>query len=139
MPDSAGTPWAKRGLERELFAVIAKHLLTQNDQASDKTGRCRYRGENSMKCAIGILITDDVYAKCGDNPIEGNDVNTHSVIDAIRKSGWEVYPEDKRIVAMLRACQHCHDMFVPSDWPDQLIHIAGQYGIPFDVAEALPA
>lgn len=44
------------------FDIVKKHLLTQNKQSVEEfSGKCRYRGGEGLKCAIGCLIPDDMY------------------------------------------------------------------------------
>lgn len=46
---------------QEVFDIVTKHLLTQNERAADDIMRCRYRGNNGTSCAIGCLIADVHY------------------------------------------------------------------------------
>lgn len=54
-------------LKQEIFDYVYSCMEKQNWQRSMSTGswpgvnRCRYRGNNGMKCAIGHLIPDDKY------------------------------------------------------------------------------
>jgi len=43
---------------------ILKHLWDQGECSRDPIGMvCAYRGGNGTKCAIGILIPDDIYSR----------------------------------------------------------------------------
>lgn len=46
---------------QEIFDTVAKHLATQGCQSLSATGDCSYRGERGLKCAVGILISDEEY------------------------------------------------------------------------------
>ena len=46
--------------EQQVFDYVVEHLYKQG-KPSMSNGKCAYRGENGLKCAAGILISDDVY------------------------------------------------------------------------------
>lgn len=46
---------------QQIFDKVVIHLYTQKKQAINKTGLCKYRMKNGLKCAIGALIEDDDY------------------------------------------------------------------------------
>lgn len=48
--------------QQEVFDVVVAHLFTQRRQ-SLTSGFCAYRGVEGTKCAVGVLIPDDVYNK----------------------------------------------------------------------------
>lgn len=48
--------------QQEVFDVVVKHLFTQRRQ-SMTGGYCAYRGAEGTKCAVGVLIPDDVYTE----------------------------------------------------------------------------
>lgn len=53
--------------KQEIFDTVAKHLFSQGQRAMMNNNHgldgeyCAYRGENGMKCAVGVLIPDDMY------------------------------------------------------------------------------
>lgn len=49
------------GKAQQFFDDVVAHLRSQNCKALSKTGACRYRGENSTKCAIGGILPDELY------------------------------------------------------------------------------
>jgi len=55
---------------QEEFDIVVKHLETQKQRSSKGNG-CLYRGPNGTKCAVGILIPDNVKLTLGQN---GTDV-----------------------------------------------------------------
>lgn len=96
-----------------IFDVVARHLLTQKCQAFDAGGQCAYRGSNGTKCAVGVLIPDDVY-----NPyMEGHDVD-------------EIIDMDDRLeplrpfADMLDVLQRMHDDNPSFAWKQPLRDIA---------------
>jgi hypothetical protein len=44
-----------------VFNTIVKHLLTQNKQSVDLSGKCVYKNHEGLKCAAGCLIPDGDY------------------------------------------------------------------------------
>lgn len=43
------------------FDRVAKHLFEQGRRSVKNSIQCLYRGPDKTKCAIGVLIPDDVY------------------------------------------------------------------------------
>ncbi len=66
---------------QEIFNIICKHLLEQNDRCSDGSN-CLYYGEHGQRCAVGCLIKPEFYS----SSLERNDVTYPSVTDALLKS-----------------------------------------------------
>lgn len=52
---------------QEIFNKVATHLFTQGTRAMADpdchSGQCMYRGPNGSKCAVGVLIPDELYRK----------------------------------------------------------------------------
>jgi len=47
---------------QEVYNKVKTHLLTQNEKSKVHTsGMCRYRTGTELKCAVGILIPDELY------------------------------------------------------------------------------
>lgn len=63
---------------QEVFNKVATHLFTQGRQAADEDSHglggisCRYRASDGTRCAVGVLIPDEVY----DSEMEGQDVGS---------------------------------------------------------------
>lgn len=47
--------------DQEIFDKILFHLRKQGKAARDDTGNCAYRGAGGTMCAVGCLISDDMY------------------------------------------------------------------------------
>jgi hypothetical protein len=45
--------------EQEVFNKVWDHIITQGNPSVNKDGNCLYRGPNGLKCAAGILLTDE--------------------------------------------------------------------------------
>lgn len=48
--------------QQELYDIVVAHLRKQHakSQSPDKK-ICMYRGEGGLKCAVGVLIPDEIY------------------------------------------------------------------------------
>lgn len=90
------------------FNAVCEHLFMQMYAASSNTG-CVYRGKDSnnstTKCAVGVLIPDDVYC----NDMEGQSVRQlvghNNTIALVIK----LFPN------MCDRLQHVHDNYFPSE------------------------
>ena len=109
---------------QELFNKVTKHLLAQNKVASLSNGRCAYKSESGLKCAIGCLISDEKYQEVFERRI----VNTILKIDPL-VFGFEVTEE---MLTLLRELQKIHDWFDPEDWMDKLKELASAQKLAFD-------
>lgn len=103
---------------QEIFNIVSTHLLEQDDKSAetDEKGlfRCKYRGPNGLKCAIGILIPDEEY-----NPEwEGKCVNTQNLSEGMPIAA--ACGISRADVDFARSLQHVHDLFDVCDWRNQL-------------------
>jgi hypothetical protein len=46
---------------QEVFDLVANHLFKQGRPARQDDGRCRYRMKSGLRCAVGVLIPDELY------------------------------------------------------------------------------
>ena len=102
---------------QEVFDVCALHLLTQNKRSGDThgTGNCMYRNPFGLKCAIGILIPDELYHAS----MEGNGINTLAAEYGITDH-----------VDILRDLQSLHDIECDvSQWKKRLTRMARSYSL----------
>lgn len=120
-----------------VFDKVAKHLLTQNKRAmKDFRGeypedRCAYRGDNGSMCAVGCLISDDLY----DFSMEGRNVGeVMRMLHGVRELS-SVSPALGVFHAMLSALQNAHDNYEPSEWPMELAYIARMYNLSFTMPQ----
>lgn len=58
---------------QEIFDTVATHLFVQGRRATSPGNdlMCAYRGEGGAKCAVGVLIPDEIY----DEMMEGRTVS----------------------------------------------------------------
>jgi hypothetical protein len=106
---------------QEIFDIVAKHLLTQNEKSIRKNsntrtqGVCAYRGDNGCKCAAGVLIPDEHYLK---------DMEGHSWFRLISK---DLVPSEFQ--HLIRALQSLHDNCDVSDWKKELKDLATSHNL----------
>lgn len=46
---------------QEIFDLVVEHLFTQGRPAYDGNRGCMYRTYDGLRCAVGVLIPDDLY------------------------------------------------------------------------------
>lgn len=109
---------------QEVFDQVARHLLTQNRQAKNTHGNCRYRYrplhdcENVLKCAAGCLIDDSEYQ------------------ESFEGWAWCDLPNaPKKHVALICALQVIHDNREPEIWKEELSKLAKEYQLSSAVLE----
>ena len=116
---------------QEIFDTVAHHLLTQNAKSEipypnlkDMT-LCRYRGDKGLKCAIGVLIPDELYKEEYEN-------QTVSVLllelhFPFHQIGIDI--SDSRTAVLLSRLQVVHDAYEVDVWSTQLLEIAQDYNL----------
>lgn len=114
---------------QEIYDKVARHLLAQgmksqaaiaDPETKEVKINCAYRGDNGLMCAVGCLISENVYSKS----IEGYSCRNDMVMNALIESGISVDFEIKNLLLNL---QQVHDDINPSGWKDYLNDIAIQY------------
>lgn len=96
---------------QEMFDKVAAHLLAQGTPAM-AGGKCRYRGANGTKCAIGCLIPDERY----DARFEGDSVYAELVAKAAGITSEQC--------PLAFELQHIHDSSDPLEWAARLNALA---------------
>lgn len=94
--------------KQEAFDTVAKHLFEQGC-ASKRGTYCAYRGDGGTKCAVGVLIPDELYDEAMDNTAHYNPTGITTVV--------EQFPALKRIfgrgktsiIPLLADLQFLHD------------------------------
>jgi hypothetical protein len=71
-------------LMQKAYEKIRAHLIEQRRPAMNRFGGCVYRTNDSLKCAVGCLISDEAYHE----GLEDCTPVMHNVIEALEKSGW---------------------------------------------------
>ena len=88
--------------QQEVFDIVVKHLFTQRRQ-SMTGGYCAYRGDAGTKCAVGVLIPDDVYTEDMEE----------KCVDELRHQYHDVLPQfimDNH--SLLQSLQNVHDHYM---------------------------
>lgn len=99
---------------QEIFDIVAKHLLQQNERAMID-GICVYRTTSGLKCAIGALIPDNVYSVDMEENILG--ALLMKFPDILRQCNI-IDTQDMRM--FLQKLQSIHDDIPPREWADEL-------------------
>jgi len=114
--------------KQETFDVVARHLLTQNAKSEEVVnGRryCRYRGDEGRRCAVGVLIPDDIYSA----EFEGRFADELGLL----------LPSLGHDVDLCVELQHVHDCENgPRKWPAHLRSLAERYGLSAAVLDEVP-
>ena len=112
---------------QEVFDKVKEHLLNQNQRAYDLYSGCKYRVPNtSLKCAIGCLITDDIY----DEKFEGQSIedlltDNSSNNDRTGHFSYSLSLLFKGVdIGLLKDLQMLHDYSIIEHWPSELDSLA---------------
>jgi hypothetical protein len=94
--------------EQEVFDLAVTHLRTQGRRSivTALSGRdhCAYRGSDGLKCAIGVMIPDELYSP----DMEGASLALSLIVDTLPPA------VQKMSMEYLHALQMCHD--APRAW-----------------------
>lgn len=110
--------------QQEIFNTVKTHLLTQMVKARNGMGLCVYRTEDGLKCAVGCLMSDEFYAKYG------QDLEQSSV-SAFTLEHFDALKIKERDQELLRRLQTVHDAYSPAEWPNQLRLVADKYRLAY--------
>lgn len=105
---------------QEVFDTVAKHLLNQGRISESPDGSCGYRGQDGMKCAIGVLIPDDLFRE----EMEG--VTVEKLIPLYSDIGSLFSRVD---TGLLNRLQLVHDTIDPYSWKQELRFLASRYDL----------
>ena len=105
---------------QEIFTKVKNHLLQQKRRSVNKKGRCVYRGENGLKCAIGCLIPDELY----DPDFDNSGLKT---INLFCKLGFYI-SENYDLLYSLRVV---HDYEKIEEWEDCLKNTAFNFNLEY--------
>jgi hypothetical protein len=115
---------------QEVFDIVVNHLFTQGRPAYDVAQGCMYRAPDGLRCAVGVLIPDDLY----DPEFETN--SSDKVIHDLFKSGLADWREHEKL---LLALQDTHDNSVRTSVYDfnttalrkQLLKVAAEFSLEY--------
>lgn len=118
---------------QEIFDIVAQHLLTQNEKSYDSVnGWCMYRGPNGTKCAVGVLIADEVYTEVIEN--EPSDMLFSAYRSILEDSRIDL--DSQEIEWLLNDLQFIHDYNECEYWRDNLEDLADRIGLVFNMKGA---
>lgn len=90
--------------KQQIFDTVATHLLKQGKPALSAEGYCRYRTDDGLKCAVGVLIPDDKY----DPKIEGYPVGDAGDVGAMVRQALP-FSTNPNLINFLADLQFYHD------------------------------
>jgi len=110
---------------REIFNKVEKHLLKQNAKSMNDSQSCRYRTYDGLSCAVGCLMTDDMY----DSSFEGESVQADEVEEALTPIVG--VNEEKREIklGLLYQLQLVHDDSPVENWEHDLAQLKLDFNI----------
>ena len=119
---------------QEIFDKVASHLLTQNVR-SPFGGSCLYRAPNGNMCAVGCLISKEVYdaqnyTDADDNVVnrlEGAGIRSIRVRGSVEDSIGRTLDDPE--LRLLMDLQGMHDRLGPEDWPARMQKFADRYDL----------
>lgn len=127
---------------QEIFDRVSSHLLTQGKPAL-RDGECVYRTPEGLRCAIGCLIPDALYAV----ELEGIAVRQTRDVEALPHythkedafrlamvllaSGIDLRQE--KTFSLCAGLQYVHDNRGPELWRECLQYLAQVHGLSADV------
>jgi hypothetical protein len=85
---------------QEVFDIVVTHLITQRRPSYDSSKCCMYRAPDGLRCAVGVLIPDNLY----DPEFEGDTADC--VIQKLFNKDLADWREHK---GLLLALQEVHD------------------------------
>lgn len=109
---------------QQIFDKVAEHLLKQNDRCMSAKSVCSYSGDNGLKCAVGVLIPDELY----DRSMEGQSYSSiygGSLSAALTKGGVDL----KLCIPLLNGLQRLHDHEKVSAWRAALVALAHVFNL----------
>jgi hypothetical protein len=124
MPNKSGTLREPAMLTpKDIYEKITTHLLTQRAVSEDENGSCRLRSAQGQKCAIGSLVSDELYKPA----FEGIGISYYrnardgDLLRALLESQVDAYRAD--IIDLLIELEEVHDDTPVEDWPRLLAEI----------------
>lgn len=121
---------------QEAFNRVVTHLRLQGRQSYEDGGiSCRYRSKEGLRCAVGVLLTDEFY----DPKFEGCIVMEFShttPMNMLRSLAIERCRKFNRTLAvalpgvslgLLMALQKVHDLHHPADWECNFEDVAQKF------------
>jgi len=109
---------------RKIFYKVEKHLLKQNERAEFR-GSCQYRTDLGLSCAVGCLMTDDIYRPS----FEGESVRDRYIMEALTPIVGSNKDKRNHKLYLLRELQRVHDDSPVEDWERDLAQLKLEFDI----------
>lgn len=109
---------------REIFNKVEKHLLKQNTR-SIRVGSCKYRTDSGLSCAVGCLMTDNMYS----HTLEGESVRATEVVEALAPIIGVSPRHRAKKLDLLHRLQGIHDGDSITEWADKLSEVKLDFNI----------
>ena len=109
----------------KIFYKVQKHLLKQNEKSESEYVGCQYRSDTGLSCAVGCLMTDDIY----DSSFEGNNVHDRLVRKALTPIVGVNYELRLLKLDLLERLQEVHDNEPVEHWERGLAKIKHEFDI----------
>ena len=115
---------------QEVFDLVVEHLFTQGRPAYDGNRGCMYRTHDGLRCAVGVLIPDDLY----DPAFEMSKAD--SVIQELFDSDLADWREHTNLLNDLQlAHDNCYrepsDAFNTTDLRERLLAVAERFSLEY--------
>jgi hypothetical protein len=95
---------------QEAFSRVVDHLRQQGRPSHD-SGNCAYRSKDGLRCAVGVLITDEFYKP----ELEGYCAEDMADVLCVALPGVSI--------GLLQALQDTHDLPEDTDTPEVIMAI----------------
>lgn len=113
--------------KQETFDTVIAHLRKQGKQSREGS-RCKYRGPNGLKCAVGCLIPDEQYSEWMEDfsLLDRRDGHKTEVGFVVEKLGHDV--------DLCQRLQWIHDEFGVEAWEERFANLAEGLGLTYNAA-----
>jgi hypothetical protein len=98
------------------FDTVVTGLRKQKDRSVGENGSCVFRSPNGNKCAVGMLVPDDLYDPLFDNPKS-------------EKCIWDLDVMKEHDRDLCSALMIVHDQKAIEDWEKQFEGVAVRFGL----------
>lgn len=120
---------------QEIFDTVAKHLFTQGERSFHE-GMCLYRGPHGTKCAVGVLMSDEVYDQKMDHHPDSGPTDVCSIVNNFALPDW--FKENINLLISLQyAHDHVNNWQGTKDMRDKLREVAREANLDSSIVDTL--
>src|ERR1700723_4178090 len=114
---------------QEVFDTIVSHLRQQGCVAQDEfSGMCRYRTDDGKKCAVGVLIPDELYSPKMESQTYTQLVNN---IDTPQELVVRLSEHGNLLIRM----QKVHDKSTTNQWEFEFRKVANDFHLQYNLPQ----